>query len=123
MRTSLLATIGQSPTQFGLFDSIEEPKAMSLRRSRSSRRRSCWLASSPAPNGLRLSGARLTPPSENVSPRAVCGGTAARVRCSHGLGDIELAAAKGLGLLVVDWLNTELLESRQVVLHGLKHFG
>src|SRR5262249_10983742 len=38
-------------------------------------------------NGLRLSGARRTPPSDPHSPRTVCSDTAARVRCSRGLGD------------------------------------
>src|SRR5262249_8431776 len=36
-------------------------------------------------NGLRLSGARPTPPSDDVSPRTVCSSRAARVRCSRGL--------------------------------------
>ena len=42
------------------------------------------------PNGLRLSGARRTPPSDEVSPSKVCSGTAARVRCSRGLGALEV---------------------------------
>src|SRR5215813_1897928 len=38
------------------------------------------------PNGLRLSGARRAPPSDDISPGTVCSGTVARVRCSRGLG-------------------------------------
>src|SRR5262249_21003752 len=55
-----------------------------------------WLGSGRSPNGLRLSGARLTPPGDDVSPRTVCSGRAARVRCSRGLGRaarIELTAS------------------------------
>src|SRR5262249_45631280 len=44
------------------------------------------------PNGLRLSGARLTPPSDDVSPRTVRSGKAARVRCSRGLGAGDCSA-------------------------------
>src|SRR5262249_8478572 len=38
------------------------------------------------PNGVRLSGARRAPPSDDDSPRTVCSGTAARLRCSPRLG-------------------------------------
>src|SRR5262245_51234936 len=40
-----------------------------------------------APDALRLSGARLAPPSDDASPRTVCSGTAARVRSPRVLGD------------------------------------
>src|SRR5262249_48800635 len=43
-----------------------------------------------SPNGLRLSGARRLPPSDDASPRTVCSGRAARVRCSRGLGSTVL---------------------------------
>jgi hypothetical protein len=41
----------------------------------------------------------------------------------RGLGGVELAADRGRWLLVIDWLNTELRETRNMVLHGLKRFG
>src|SRR5262249_19006982 len=44
------------------------------------------------PNGLRLSGARRTPPRGDDSPRAVRSGTAARVRCSRGVGHQRMLA-------------------------------
>src|SRR5215813_11318566 len=43
------------------------------------------------PNGLRLSAARRPPPNDSDSPGTVCSGTAARVRCSRGLGGLDIS--------------------------------